>query len=123
MRLAGILRLVFVVTIAFTIGCSSSNKGKIEGTRWSCVASTVKGNQVPAGAIELEFGINGTLTMRAGPETYQGHYSLGFGNSVTFNLNRELQGNKTHVEQIVIQGDRLTMSDSDGTAVSFERMK
>jgi hypothetical protein len=30
-------------------------------------------------------------------------------------------GNKKHREKVVIKGDTLTMIDSDGTAVTFDR--
>ena len=52
-------------------------------------------------------------------QTYSGRYSLGFGDTVTFELDRELAGSKTHVETAIINGDRLTLVDSDGTSLSF----
>jgi hypothetical protein len=123
MRPVVILRLVLLATLLLTFGCSSNNKGKIEGTKWSSQATTVKGQSFPAGAFQLEFGSDNRLAYRAGPVTLTGTYSLGSGNNVTFNLDQELGGRKTHVEKISISGDTLTMTDSDGTEVTFTKVK
>ncbi len=123
MRPVNALRLVLLTALLLTFGCKSNNKGKIEGTKWSSVASTVKGRSVPAGALQLEFRSDGNLVYRAGSQSYTGTYSLGTGDTVTLNLNQELAGRKTHVEKVVIRGDYLTMIDSDGTELSFEKMK
>jgi len=34
-----------------------------------------------------------------------------------------LAGRKNHVEKVVINGDRLTMTDSDGTQLTFDKTK
>ena len=54
-------------------------------------------------------------------QTYNGTYSLGMGDNVSFNFDQELEGRKTHVEKIRIDGDKLTMTDSDGTQVAFKK--
>src|SRR5262245_7602137 len=109
MRRAGMPWLVLAVVTLVTTGCGSNNKGKIEGTKWISIASTVKGTSVPAGTLKLEFGSDGTLVYNAGPQTFRGTYSLGSGNTITLKLDRELAGSKTHVQKVVIEDDRLTM--------------
>jgi hypothetical protein len=105
---------------------ASNNKGKIEGTKWSSVETTVKETKLAAGTLKLEFGKDGKLAYRiAGPKgevTFTGKYSLGEGDKVTFHLDKELAGKKEHIEDVSIQGDRLKMTDSDGTSVTFERV-
>jgi hypothetical protein len=123
MRRVSVLRLACLTAVLLAAGCSSSNKGKIEGTKWGCLAATVKGIAIPAGAISLDFGKDGSLTYRAGPQTYTGTYSLGRGSTVTFHLNQDLAGRKEHAEKIVINGDQLTMTDSDGTQLTFQKAK
>jgi hypothetical protein len=119
----GFVRVMPLFAVLFVVGCSSNNTGKIEGTKWSSLAGTVKGQPIPAGILQLEFRADGGLTYRAGPQTFTGTYSLGGGDAVTFNLDQELAGRKSHREKIVINGDNLTMTDSDGTAISFQKVK
>jgi hypothetical protein len=122
MRPASILRLTLLAAILMTCGCKSNNKGKIEG-KWSSIASTVKGKAVPEGFLTLEFGTDGSLVYAAGPITFKGTYSLGMGDNVTLKLDKELAGRKNHTEKVSISGDRLTMTDSDGTALTFKKVK
>jgi hypothetical protein len=123
MKSLRVLSSILVVAILFVSGCSSSNKGKIEGTKWRSVATTVKGQPLPAGALQLEFKKDGGLVYQAGPISFTGTYSLGGGDTVTFNLDRELAGRKTHQEKISISGDKMTMTDSDGTELTFDKVK
>jgi hypothetical protein len=123
MRPIFIVKLVVILLVLGVVGCSSNNKGKIEGTKWRSVASNVKGQTIEAGALTLEFRADGGLTYVAGPQTFTGTYSLGFGDNVTLNLNQDLAGRKKHVEKVVIKGDQLTMTDSDGTAMTFSKVK
>lgn len=109
-------------------GCSSSNKGKIEGTKWTSLATkmNVKGKgmtDIPADLLKLEFTKDGRVTYTIGPMTVSGTYSLGMGDLVTLKFDQELEGRKTHTERVKISGDTLTMTDSDGTAVSFKRIQ
>jgi hypothetical protein len=104
-------------------GCSSNNKGKIEGTKWNSNATNVKGKQIPAGMLRLEFTSDGKLTYNAGPVAFTGTYSLGGGDTVTFHLDQDLAGRKTHSEKITISGETLTMTDSDGTSIPFTKVK
>jgi hypothetical protein len=123
MRPVHVLRPVLLAAVLLGLGCASKNKGKVEGTKWSSVPATIKGQSLPAGALRLEFGSDGSLVYRTGPQTHRGTYSLGMGDRLTLNLNQELAGRKVHVETVVINGDRLTMTDSDGTRAIFDRVK
>jgi hypothetical protein len=114
--------LLLAVLLVFSFGCSS-NKGKIEGTKWISEATTMKGVAVPAGIMQLEFGSDGALVSRVGGETFTGRYSLGAGDLVTFNFDKEQAGRKSHAEKISVNGESLTMTDSDGTKLIFKSMK
>jgi hypothetical protein len=107
----------------FTMGCGSSNQGKIEGTKWSSMATTVKGRALPAGVLRLEFASDGKLVYQIGPQRVTGTYSVGSGDTVTLNLDQALSGTKVHQEKVVISGNKLTMTDSDGTSLTFEKVK
>jgi hypothetical protein len=115
-------RLVVLALVLMSFGCASDNKGKIEGTKWSSQAATIKGNNLPAGALTLEFTTGGRLIYGAGFTTFTGTYSLGMGSNVTLNLDQELAGRKTHVQKVSISGDQLTMRDSDGTSMTFNKV-
>jgi hypothetical protein len=119
MRRAAALRLALTAAVLCLTGCSSSNKGKIEGTKWSSLESTIKGQKIPAGTLRLDFGANNSLVYDTAMGKFTGTYSLGMGDRVTLKLDRELAGFKNHVERVSIVGDRLTMTD--GTSMVFER--
>lgn len=124
MRLPSVIRLAVVAFLVCGVaGCNSNNKGKIEGTKWSSQATTIKGNAIPAGALTLEFTRDGKVTYTAGPMTYTGKYSLGWGDTVTLRLDQDLAGSKTHRERVTIANDQLTMRDSDGTSLTFDKVK
>jgi hypothetical protein len=101
----------------------SDNKGKIEGTKWSSLAATVRGQTVPAGTLKLEFAKDGKLVYNTPLGTFNGTYELGAGPKVTLKLDKELAGSKKHEETVVIKDGKLTMSDSDGTSMTFEKAK
>src|SRR3954447_894141 len=104
MRPRQVCWLLPIVMVLFLSGCSSNNKGKIEGTKWSSVAANVKGRSLPAGALLLEFRSDGSLLYQAGPQTFTGTYALGAGDAVTLKLDQELAGRKNHREKVVING-------------------
>jgi hypothetical protein len=118
MRFFPLAHVMLIGVLLVASGCSS-NKGKIEGTKWTSVASNVKGKEFPAGTLVLEFGSDKKLVYKTPVGTFTGTYSLGMGDNVTLNLDTELAGRKQHVEKVKIEGDKLTMTDSDGTAMSF----
>jgi hypothetical protein len=129
MRPVGIVGIVFFTAILFTVGCTSNNKGKIEATKWKSLPGTVKGLSLPAGAFELQFGGNGQMiytfgASELGPkQTFRGTYDLGIGDIVTLNLDTPLAGSKVHAETVIIEGDRLTMTDTDGTSLTFAKAR
>ena len=124
MRPARLVQGALCLALLCALGCSS-NKGKIEGTKWSSLAGTVKGQAFPDGIVGLEFGNDMKLVYKIGPMTYTGTYSLGMGSNVTLKLDQELPGTgrKDHVEKVTIDGDKLTMTDSDGTTLSFRKVQ
>lgn len=121
MRLANVAKLAVVAVVVMLAGCSSNNKGKIEGTKWANQAGSVKGQQIPAGIITLEFTSDGKLRYVAGFTTWTGTYSLGFGNTVTFNTDQDLGGRKKNVQTVIIDNNVLTLRDSDGTQLLFNK--
>ena len=100
----------------------SNNKGKIEGTKWSSLAATIKGNSLPAGSLKLEFKADGGFVYTVGPQVLPGKYTLGSGASVTLTLDKEIAGQKVLPETITIDGGKLKMSDADGTSMTFEKV-
>jgi hypothetical protein len=101
----------------------SNNKGKIEGTKWSSQATTVKGQFVPEGTFRLDLGADGGLVFQMGLGTLTGRYVLGTGDTVTLEFDQELGGRRTHLETVVITGEQLQMIDPDGTTLTFRRVR
>jgi hypothetical protein len=112
-----------VMACLLATGCASNNKGKIEGTAWVSEAGYVKGQQLPAGTLGVDFSARGTMEYRIRSRRIPGTYSLGMGNTVTFHLEEALSNGKTHTETIVIEGDRMKMSDFDGTELLFRKAR
>ena len=124
LRLIGLAIIVFAAApTSQAFEDKSNNKGKIEGTKWTNIESTVKGLKIPANLLKLEFGKDGKLVYEAGPQKFTGTYSLGNGDTVTLNLDQDLAGKKKHEEKVSIKDGRLTMADSDGTELTFEKQK
>ena len=71
--------------------------------------------------MELHFHKDGSLYYIVRGKLHTGKYSLGFGHNVTLHLDEAVAGMKTHTETVVITGDRLTMTDTDGTELTFRR--
>ena len=122
MRLAPVARLAVAAVCLVLVGCSSNNKGKIEGTKWVSIQQMVKGQRLPEGTLALEFKSDGTMSYKAGPETYTGKYTLGSGDRVNLHLDRDLGGRKSHRQTVKINGNELEMIDSDGTAAKFKKV-
>jgi hypothetical protein len=122
MRPVHVLRLLVVLLLlAGAAGCASNNKGKLEGTRWTSDPGKVRGQSVPEGFMKLEFMVNGDLTLRGGGRTFTGTYSFGPGDLVTMYLDKELAGSKVYFERISLDGNRMKMSDPDGTELAFQK--
>ena len=122
MRQFSALPLLAIGAIVFLGGCNSNNEGKIEGTRWSSLEMNVQGQSVPAGTLRLEFKKDGKMAYVTPVGNFNGSYDLGWGDNVTLNLDRELAGRKSHTESIVVNGERMTVTDTDGTAAEFRLM-
>ena len=101
----------------------SNNKGKIEGTKWSSLEFTAKGNTIPAGSVKFEFTKDGKLTYWILDKAYEGKYTLGDGDIVTLDLDEPLAGSKKHVQTIIIKDDTLRLIDSDKTELKFKKDK
>jgi uncharacterized protein (TIGR03066 family) len=128
MRTNRVVGLVVVVAALAVAGCESSNKGKIEGTKWSSNAVTIHGQKLSSGKCELEFYKDGTMDLTAtDPNGYRkvftGRYSLSISDLVVITFNQEVAGMKTHTERVTITKGELTMIDSDGTKLVFSRLK
>jgi hypothetical protein len=83
----------------------------------------MKGQSIPAGSYVLEFTTDGQLTYTNATGSFTGRYSLGSNDYVTIYLDRPLQGRRTHRQKIIILGDTMQLIDSDGTSVTFDRVK
>src|SRR5262249_7217901 len=122
MRRASIVRIGLVVAVFVMAGCSR-NKGKLEGTKWTSLPASVKGQILNVGALEIEFTSDKKVVYISGSMRYTGTYTLGFGSQVTLILDQPLGGETRHVEKIVIDGDRMMMTSRDGTYLTFSRVK
>jgi hypothetical protein len=109
------------VACAALAGCSSNHKGKIEGTKWSCLDQLVKGSHVDAGTITIEFKKDGSLVLVNGPTTITGKYSLGASDTVKLSLDQAFDGKKHHEKTMLINGDDLQMIDPDGNTIRFRK--
>ena len=118
-------QVCLLASVVLIAGCGgkSDNTGKIEGTAWTSNGATVKGQMIPAHALQLRFANDGGLVYTAGPQRFTGKYTLSSGSHVTLNLDQALAGQKTHVEKIVISGELLTMTDADGTTLTFKKLR
>jgi hypothetical protein len=124
-RVVGLLVVVAALAIA---GCESTNKGKIEGTKWTSNAVTIHGQKLSSGKCELEFYKDGAMDFTAtDPNGYRkvftGRYALTVGDLVVITFDQEVAGMKTHTERVSITKGELTMIDSDGTKLVFSRLK
>ena len=121
MRRTQFLGLGVLLLALGVCGCTSNNKGKIEGTRWTSMQGTAKGVTLPEGSVFLDFRKDGKLFGRFGTKDLTGRYELGMMNNVTFRLDQALPNGKVHTETIVIDGNKMTMTDPDGTKLDFRK--
>lgn len=106
-------------------GCSSGNKTRLEDTRWTSAATTINGQALDAGAVRLEFKPDGKFVweIRDQPVPYEGKYTLESGDTVIFRFNEDFEGKREHSRKVVIDGDRLTMTDPEGRQMTFYKDK
>ena len=120
-----VVRVLAVVVGTVTLagaGCESNNKGKLEGTKWKGMIAAV-----PGSSMTLDFYADGRLALGIyAPgvnKTISGRWSLSMGDHVEMtNLSEPLAGRTSHTEKIVVTGDTLVMTDSDGQSVTFSRV-
>jgi cold shock CspA family protein len=116
MRTRFLPQVLIVSTVLFVIGCGSSNKGKLEGTMWGATS----------GFSFIEFTRGGKITYIVGAQKYTGTYTLGSGDSITFNLDQDMDGKKVHKVRASLAkdedaGELLTVSFEGGQQVQFGR--
>lgn len=121
MRVASLTRWTLAAALVVVVGCSN-NSDKIEGT-WVSQAATVKGEELPPGARQLQFGKDGHFLYVVNAKPYKGSYALGMGPSVTFTLEEDFEGRKIHPEKVVIDGDHLILTGADGNEIPFQKAK
>ena len=123
MRLIPVARAAALAVVCVALaGCSSNNKGKIEGTKWVSISQKVNGQQLAEGALALEFKSDGGLVYKAGPNTYTGKYTLGSGDRVNMHLDQELGGRKSHHQTVKVNGSEMDVIDWDGTSAKFKKV-
>lgn len=120
---ANLTRFFVLLAILVFVGCESQNKGKIEGTKWTSEMTTVDGKLIPSGTSRLEFRTDGSLLFTAGPQTYNGSYTLSMGDMVILDLTESFNGSKRHVQRITISGDHLPLADTDGTKIPYVKVR
>lgn len=121
MRPATAHRALLLTALLLAIGCTPHNLGRIEGTTWTSEPTTVRGRALGPGDLRLEFHRDGRLVYQARGQTYRGSYQLGLADVVHFHLEPRLGGAPSHAQRIVVEGDRLTLIDADGTTACFRR--
>jgi hypothetical protein len=113
--------LVLAAVCAAVAGCSSHNKGKIEGTSWSCTDQLANGKYLSAGSRSFEFKADGGLVMCENGVTQTGTYSLGSGDRVTLSFDKAYEGGKKHARTVRINGDELWFVEPDGREIRFKK--
>lgn len=122
MRLSFVVRFAVLAAVLCIVGCSSNNKGKLEGTKWNSQAFTPQGGKpVPAGIVTYEFATDGRLTYRIMDQSYTGRYSLNSGDYVTLHLDQALGGSRTLRQRIIVRDTTMQLIDTDGTSVMFDK--
>jgi hypothetical protein len=104
---------------------SKSNlTGVIEDTAWvSQETKTKDGLVAPKGTIKLAFDKSLGFTFEiTGAKPAKGKIELKQQDSVMLHFEEEFNGRKDHEEQITIVKDVLTLTDTDGTVLKFDRV-
>ncbi|MEZ6141772.1 MAG: hypothetical protein R3B84_14470 [Zavarzinella sp.] len=99
---------------------AKGNKEKLPGTKWANIAGKVKGQDIPAGLLKLEFNKDGTMLYDIAGDDYRGKYEIMEDNKVKWKLEKELGGRKEHVETLTFdEKGNLVVKDADGTTLTF----
>jgi hypothetical protein len=100
-----------ILGLVLTAGCSSKSAETFAGTRWHAATDR-----------ELTFHENHVLTYVTGGKPRAGRYFLNATpNTVTITMDQGFAGSAKQAEQARIDGDTLTMEDTDGTTLTFRR--
>ncbi len=103
-------------------GGSGNVRAQLEGTKWSSLPGTFKGEAVAPGALRIEFAAGGKLGYKDGANEMTGTYAVA-GDELTLTFDHEYMGKTVHTEKAVVTPERLTLTDPDGSSVSFETVK
>jgi hypothetical protein len=125
MHAAKVMRMLAMALIALgAVGCGSNVKGKIEDTRWSNNEYTGKdGKKIPANMLKLDFRADGSMTFSVMGIATNGKYTLGTGSSVTFEMDKVIAGgSKKMRNKIAIDGETMTITDSDGAVMTLRKV-
>jgi hypothetical protein len=109
MKARGLLLAGFLLLPA----CSANDRWQLHGN-WQSTETT------PACAIR--FDASGIVTIKPSVgEEIRGHYTLLAGDYVDIDLGKSWNGASKHREKIVVTGSVLTLRDTDGTTLHFQR--
>jgi hypothetical protein len=123
MRPAPVARALALIAVCAPLaGCSSNNKGKVEGTTWTSRDQIVNGKHVAGGSREIEFKADGGLVMVQDGGRYTGTYSLGRGDRVTLQFDQPYEGGKKHARTVQVDGDELRVTDQFGATIKFKKV-
>jgi uncharacterized protein (TIGR03066 family) len=122
--LLGALALAFLALASCDFIGPSNNKGKIVG-KWRGSVNLYGKQNFPVSMV-MEFEKDGSFLIKGyGPTKtlkVTGKYRLNGGDYVTlFDLSEPIMGSTVHREKVTIEGDSLTMVDTDGTTMKFTR--
>src|SRR5262249_18267162 len=106
-------RCLLLVALLFIPACSSNDRWQLHG-RWISTETS------PSCAIR--FDANGVVTiLPASGEEIRGRYTLLAGDYVDIELNQAWSGSMRHREKVTLTGSILTLHDSDGNTLRFQR--
>lgn len=108
---------LLALPLVLVLGCSSNNKGKIEGTKWK-----LRGG-MPGSELIYEYGSDGRITVGNGAVQITGTYSLGAGDRIRMTMDQAIDGHTQLTTNATITGDVMTCVDPDGTTLMFDRVK
>ncbi len=110
--------------VADEVAPKSNLRGKIEDTAWANQEMKTKdGAPIPKGVIKLTFKKDYSFTFDiTGASSGKGKVELKADDAVTLHFDEVFNGRKDHEEQLTIEKDLLTLVDTDGTTLKFDRV-
>ena len=113
MLIRALTLLSVLVAGAAAPAVSQSATGRIVGR----VLDVATGEPIPGAHVAITaLGISGRSDLT-------GRYTLWPGNTVCLHLDQELAGKKMHWEKVEIRDGQLTMTDFDGTQLTFDAVR